>query len=73
MKYLGSRIGKSHGQPLIHDFVIGTEELELLHAILSSAVRYTPKVTETTSVCGRLKNMRVVTNDALRLLREKNK
>jgi len=56
MKFEGTR--KSAGDHDVNVYIValGRQELILLKALVDSALRYTPRVLETTSTCGRLRN-----------------
>jgi hypothetical protein len=56
MRLEGIRKSKQDNDVDVYQIVLNLDELKLLRALVQSAIKYTPKVLETTATCGRLRN-----------------
>lgn len=65
MRYEGKRNSKQDDQHEVFTFSIDKEELQLMLAMVSSALKYTPRVVDTIPTRGRLQNFRKVLGSIL--------
>jgi hypothetical protein len=56
MRLEGIRKSKQDNDVDVYQIVLNLEEIKLLKALVQSAIKYTPKILETTRTCGRLRN-----------------
>jgi len=56
MRFEGTKKSKTDNDVDVYSIVMNRQEVHLMRALAQSALIYTPRVTETTQVCGRLRN-----------------